>query len=118
MGRKGWNSKINTRTYLARYPLNYLLTFVWSNVFSVLKIPFSFQVIDIPIGFDHLTTFLVNLFLYHHENKWLLSSRKNDFVLARKFRHVFRFLNDLCVIIENSERKKNFKNIYPDEIEL
>ena len=46
------------------------------------------------------------------------SSRKNDLVLARKFRHVFRFLNDLCVIIENSERKKNFKNIYPEEIEL
>lgn len=76
------------------------------------------HVIDIPIGFDHLTTFLINLFLYHHENKWLFSSRKNDLVLARKFRHVFRFLNDLCVIIENSERKKNFKNIYPEEIEL
>ena len=63
-------------------------------------------------------SFTVNLFLHFYENKWLLSTTKNYLVKGRKCCHVFRFVDDLCAINDNSEFEKNFKDTYPEELEL
>ena len=63
-------------------------------------------------------SFTVNLFLHFYENKWLLSTTKNYLVKGRKCCHVFRFVDDLCAINGNSEFEKNFKDTYPEELEL
>ena len=75
------------------------------------------QVIGIPMGSDP-APFMANLFLYFYENKWLQSTKKQDLIKARKFSNVFRFIDDLCAVNDDFEFRKNFKNIYPSELEL
>lgn len=61
---------------------------------------------------------MANLFHYQYESKWLLDIKKRDQQKAHFFDKLFRFLDDLCVINDHLEFKKNYKDIYPSEIEL
>ena len=73
--------------------INFLLDLCF---FSVGNCVFH-QVIYIPMASDP-APFIVNLFLYYYENMWLLSTWQNYLVKARKFCHVFRFVDDLSVL--------------------
>jgi len=75
------------------------------------------QLIGIPMGSDP-APFMANLFLYHYEKKWLQATKKRDIRKARRFGSTFRFIDDLCAINDNSEFEKNFKDIYPEELDL
>ena len=44
---------------------------------------------------------------------WLLSTKKNNLV-----KDAFHYIDDLCAINGNAEFEKNFKSIYPEELEL
>ena len=93
--------------------INYLLDQCYFNVGNVI----FRQVIGIPMGSDP-APFMANLFLYFYESKWLESTNKHNLIKARKFSNVFRFIDDLCAINDDFEFRKNFKNIYPPELEL
>ena len=93
--------------------INFLLDQCYFNVGNLI----FRQVIGIPMGSDP-APFMANLFLYFYENKWLESTKKHDLIKSRKFANVFRFIDDLCAINDSFEFRKNFKNIYPPELEL
>ena len=48
------------------------------------------QIIGIPMG-SSLAFFMVNLFLFTYESKWLLDTKKSSLQKARKFTNTFRF---------------------------
>ena len=76
------------------------------------------QVIGIPMGTD-CAPFLANLFLYAFEFKWLLKKfRDRDFDTLNKFKHCFRYIDDL-LCLNNDERMEDFMTeIYPKELAL
>jgi len=75
------------------------------------------QKIGIPMGSDP-APFMANLFLYYYESKYVKEVKKSDISVARKFRHTFRFIDDLVAINDDGEFEKCHKNIYPSELEL
>ena len=75
------------------------------------------QVIGIPMGSDP-APYLANLFLYRYESTWLSKTRKDNYILARKFGRVFRFIDDLISINDGGEFEKCLPLIYPEELEL
>ena len=62
--------------------------------------------------------YLANLFLYRYESTWLSKTRKDNYILARKFGRVFRFIDDLISINDGGEFEKCLPLIYPEELEL
>ena len=81
MGRSRWKIKINVRSHFTRHQLNYLLVLLWTNVFFSFGNSFLAQVIDISMGSDPAPS-MASLFPYYYENKWLLSTKKNNLVKA------------------------------------
>ena len=75
------------------------------------------QKIGIPIGSDP-APFFANLFLYAYESKFINHLLKTDPVRAQKFRHVFRFIDDLLSLNDDGEFAKSFCEIYPPEMEI
>ena len=75
------------------------------------------QKIGIPIGSDP-APFFANLFLYIYESKFINHLLKTDPARARKFRHVFRFIDDLISFNDDGEFTKSFREIYPPEMEV
>ena len=75
------------------------------------------QKIGIPIGSDP-APFFANLFLYVYESKFIQHLLKSNPVRAYKFRHVFRFIDDLISFNDDAEFVKSFHEIYPPEMEV
>ena len=75
------------------------------------------QVIGIPMGTDP-APFMANLFLYHYEQKFVQNLAKLDVRDARRLTHIFRFIDDLCVINDNGLFERSYLEIYPEEMEL
>jgi len=93
--------------------INYLL----DNCFFTMGTMCFRQLIGIPMGSDP-APFMANLFLHHFEKKWLHNTKKRDLQKARMFSNTFRFIDDLCALNDNNEFENNFKQIYPEELEL
>ena len=71
------------------------------------------QVIDIPAGSDPAPLF-ANLFLYYYESK--MDKEKNtDIRRVGRFLNTFRFIDDLTVLNDGDEFKRQFKEMYPSE---
>ena len=71
------------------------------------------QVIDIPVGSDPAPLF-ANLFLYYYESK--MDKEKNtDIRRVGRFLNTFRFIDDLTVLNDGDEFKRQFKEMYPSE---
>ena len=62
--------------------------------------------------------FMTNLFLYHYEYNYVKETKKTDLFKARRFRHTFRFKDDLLAINDGGEFESCFKDIQPPELEL
>ena len=75
------------------------------------------QKIGIPIGSDP-APFFANLFLYIYESRFINHLLKTDPARAHKFRHVFRFIDDLISFNDDGEFAKSFGEIYPPEMEV
>ena len=75
------------------------------------------QVIGIPMGTDP-APFMANLFLYYYEQKFVQNLAKLDVREARRLTHIFRFIDDLCVINDSGLFEKSYLKIYPEEMEL
>ena len=75
------------------------------------------QIIGIPLGSD-LAPFFVNLVLASYEIKWIKNKKKDNYSIARKFNHVFRYIDDLLAINDNMLFQNFYKEIYPQELEL
>lgn len=75
------------------------------------------QTIGIPIGGDPAPHW-ANLFLFNYESKFILDLKKSDPIRARKFRHIYRYIDDLQTINDGGEFEKCIKDIYPQELVL
>ena len=75
------------------------------------------QTIGLPMGGDP-APFWANLFLFYYEHAWMKRMRKTDNILARKFSHTFRFIDDLLAINDGGMFEGYYKDIYPEELEL
>ena len=62
--------------------------------------------------------FFANLFLYFYEDKWMDSLKRNDLIRARKLCNIFRFIDDLSALNDGGEFENNYRDIYPEELEL
>jgi len=75
------------------------------------------QDIGIPMGSDPAPAF-ANLFLFHYESSWLKSIKKNNYILARKFGQVFRYIDDLIALNDGHVFETFHEDIYPEELQL
>lgn len=76
------------------------------------------QVIGIPMGTD-CAPFLANLFLYSYESEWMKQKRENkQFDILNKFRHCFRYIDDLLCINNDELMDTVMAEIYPQELSL
>ena len=75
------------------------------------------QVIEIPIGSDPVP-FFANLFLAHKEADWVKVQHKLGTINVRKINNSFQFIDDLLSVNDGSTFEKNYKDIYPTELEL
>ena len=75
------------------------------------------QDIGIPMGSDPAPAF-ANLFLFYYESSWLKSIKKNNYVLARKFGQVFRYIDDLVALNDGHSFETFHEDIYPEELAL
>ena len=75
------------------------------------------QDIGIPMGSDPAPAF-ANLFLFHYESSWLMSIKKSNNILARKFGQVFRYIDDLLALNDGHSFEQYHHKIYPPELQL
>ena len=113
-----WVSKCNRKglrfsRQLVKDALKYLL----DNCYFTFGESVFKQIVGIPMGSDP-APFFANLFLYHYESMWVRNLKKTNVQKARKFRHTFRFIDDLVAINDDNLFMNNFANIYPPELEL
>jgi len=111
-----WRESEGTRAYnksLIKLALKYAI----DNAFFHVGDKVFRQIIGIPIGSDP-APFFANLFLYVYESKFISNLLKTDPDRARKFRHIFRFIDDLIALNDDGEFSKSFREIYPPEMEL
>ena len=76
------------------------------------------QAIGIPMGTD-CALFLANLFLFAFEYKWLLKKfEEKDFDTLNKFKHCFRYIDDLMCLNNDGRMEDVMTEIYPNELAL
>jgi len=76
------------------------------------------QAIGIPMGTD-CAPFLANLFLFAFEYKWLSKKfREKDFDTLNKFKHCFRYIDDLMCLNNDVRMEDVMTDIYPNELAL
>ena len=93
------------------------VAYLLSNCFFTIGSKIFRQVIGIPMGSDP-APFFANLFLYYFEHNWMNQIKKNDLIRARKMCYLFRFIDDLSAINDGGDFENNFKDIYPEELQL
>ena len=93
------------------------ITYLLANCYFTVGSFIFRQCIGIPMGSDP-APFMANLFLYSYESKFLKGLKKIDLSRARRFGNVFRFIDDLNALNDNSEFERCYKEIYPPELEL
>ena len=96
--------------------LNKVFIFILDNIYVKFGTKICKQVVGIPIGLDSGQD-IANLLLYFYEREYLVNLSKTDLNTAKKFKHSFRYIDDLF-----SADFRGFSNhlnrIYPQALEL
>ena len=91
------------------------MTFLIDNAYFRVGNSIFRQKIGIPMGSDP-APFFANLFLHSYEAKWIKSTSRTNFHLARCFINTSRYFDDLISINDDGEFSKHHKEIYPPEL--
>jgi len=75
------------------------------------------QKIGIPMGGDPAPHW-ANLFLFYYESEFLKNVKKSNATRARKFRNIYRYIDDLQTINDDGEFERSIGEIYPPELVL
>ena len=75
------------------------------------------QEIGIPMGGDPAPHW-ANLFLFYYESEFIKKVKQSNSTRARKFRHIYRYIDDLQAINDYGEFEKSISEIYPPELIL
>ena len=84
--------------------------------FSIGNLVFR-QCIGIPMGIDP-APFWANLYLYSFESKFIKRLITTEPYRGFKFKHCFRFIDDLCIINDRGEFECSIQDIYPESLQL
>ena len=57
-----------------------------------------------------LPTFSINLYLFYYDSKWIKKvTKKKDIRQARRFDHVFRYIDDITTLNDVREFERSYK---------
>ena len=117
-GNAYWCEKKNSKDkYYFKVDVIRAVKFLLENCFFTIGNKVLRQIIGIPMGGDP-APFWANLFLFYFEHKWIKKMRQTNNVLARKFSHTFRYIDDLLTINDGGMFDRYYKEIYPEELQL
>ena len=116
-GARWIDNRKNDQLCFSKQDIKDAVTYLLCNCYFTVGSKLFCQIIGIPMGSDP-APFFANLFLYFFEKKWVDDLKKRDLLRARKLGNIFRFIDDLSAINDNGEFEKNFREIYPEELEL
>ena len=111
-----WRNSADARAY-TKNDIKKALKYSIENAYFQVGNTVLRQKIGIPIGSDP-APFFANLFLYIYESRFINHLLKTDPARAQKFRHLFRFIDDLIYFNDDGEFAKSFGEIYPPEMEV
>ena len=74
------------------------------------------QCVGIPMGTD-CASLLANLFIFHHEYKYMRNLIKMNLMLAKKSNNTMRYIDDLLTL-NNASFHLAIDDIYPSELQL
>ena len=97
--------------------LIYAVQFLILNCFFTCGNKIFRQNIGIPMGGDPAPHW-ANLFLFYYESEFMKKIKKSDSTRARKFRHIYRYIDDLQAINDYGEFERSINEIYPPELIL
>ncbi len=101
--------------------LGNMITFLFDNLFVSVGDKVFRQVIGIPMGTD-CAPYLANLYLFALEFKFLdklfASSIHDNRLTLNRFKHCFRYIDDLITVNNIDVRNFDFSKIYPKELVL
>ena len=75
------------------------------------------QTIGVHIGVD-AGPYIANITLWYFENKFLESTYKSKYFVAKKLNKTFRLIDDITSINSDGYFKSHFHMIYPDSLQL
>ena len=75
------------------------------------------QIIGVPIGVD-AGPYIANLTLWYFENKFLESTYKSKYLIAKKLCKTFRLIDDITSVNSDGCFETYFNLIYPESLEL
>ena len=112
--------KENDRVWNKDELIGHVKYVIWliDNIYVVCGDSLFKQVIGIPMGTD-CAPFLANLFLFAFEYKWLLKKFRNkEFDTLNRFKHCFRYIDDLLCLNNEGMMEEVMNEIYPKELAL
>ena len=112
-----WRKPSGDFRFYSKDDINEVLVFIIKNAYFQVGDKIFRQMIGIPMGSDP-APFIANLFLYFYEDNFLSKLKKDDIARARKFRHIFRFIDDLISLNDDDEFLRSYLQIYPSEMKL
>ena len=86
------------------------MKFLLDNCFFLVGNKILKQSIGLPMGGDP-APFWANLFLFYFEYQWMKKMRQTNNLLARKFSHTFRFIDDLLAVNDGGMFEKYYKDM-------
>ena len=117
-GRANWLRDGDRSSYVyTKELIRRSVDFLIKNAYFKLGNKLFRQDIGIPMGSDPAPAF-ANLFLFHYESSWLMSIKKSNNILARKFGQVFRYIDDLLALNDGHSFAQYHHLIYPPELQL
>ena len=117
-GSAYWSNNLDFHRYtFTKESITCAVSYLSSNCYFRLGDKLFRQDIGIPMGSDPAPAF-ANLFLFHYESSWLKSIKKDNYILARKFGQVFRYIDDLLALNDGHSFEAFHRDIYPIELQL
>ena len=93
------------------------ISFLLENCYFTVGDSIFKQIIGVPIGVD-AGPYIANLTLWYFENKFLESTYKSKYFVAKKLTRTYRLIDDITSINSDGCFESCFKAIYPDSLEL
>lgn len=75
------------------------------------------QTIGVPIGMD-AGPYIANLTLWYFENRFLESTYRSKYLIAKKLQYTFRLIDDITSLNSDGYFSQYFNQIYPDCLKL
>ena len=113
-----WVSKPRNDTFVFdEHMLIQAVDFVIDNCYFTIGNMVFKQTVGVPIGID-CGPYIANLTLFYYENRFLETTYKSKYIVAKKLTYTYRLIDDITTLNSDGYFKEYFKEIYPPSLEL